>query len=72
MSKADKMTDRGTDTHTDTNGTASTSPGGAEGQEGAHTELRPAGGTPRPRSKVLPPEIEDGPGEDDPFNDMPV
>jgi hypothetical protein len=69
MSKADKRTDSGTDPDT---GPASTTPGGGEGREGAHTELRPAGGAPRPRSRVLPPEIEGGPDEDDPFNDVPV
>jgi hypothetical protein len=37
-----------------------------------HTELRPAGTGPRPRSKVMPPELRDEPGDDDPFNDMPV
>ena len=42
----------------------------------AHTELVPAGEGPRPRAKVLPPEIseddEEGDSDDDLFNDMPV
>ena len=41
-------------------------------QRDAHTELRPAGARPQPRSKVLPPELRDEPGDDDLFNDMPV
>jgi hypothetical protein len=36
----------------------------------AHTELRPAGKGPKPRAKVLPPEVRDG--DDDMFNDLPV
>jgi hypothetical protein len=72
MSKADKTTDTGTVSDSAATGTASTRPGGAEGKEGAHTELRPAGDAPRPRSRLLPPEIEDEPGEDDPFNDVPI
>jgi hypothetical protein len=61
-----------TKTGTETERAPQTKPGhGTEG-EGAHTELRPAGATPRPRAKVLPPELEDEPGSDDPFNDMPV
>jgi hypothetical protein len=59
-------------TATDMDETASTAPGGVEGEKGAHTELRPAGVLPRARAKVLPPELDDEPGEDDPFNDMPV
>lgn len=70
MSDGDSETD--TDTGTDAGETASTQPGDGKARDGAHTELRPARGTPRPRSRVLPPEIEDEPGEDDPFNDMPV
>ena len=42
---------------------------GAE-EAAAHTELRPAGTGPKPRAKVLPPEVRDG--DDDMFNDMPV
>ncbi len=56
--------------------------------DAAHTELRPAGAgrrgkagpddgksgarTLKPRSRTLPEGLEDDPGEDDPFNDMPV
>lgn len=39
-------------------------------EQAAHTELRPAGKGPKPRAKVLPPEVRDG--DDDMFNDMPV
>lgn len=66
------MSEDKTKTATKTDETASTSPGSGEGQEGVHTELRPAGVVPRARSKVMPPELDDEPGEDDPFNDMPV
>ncbi|MFW5655255.1 MAG: hypothetical protein ACOCYW_06360 [Roseicyclus sp.] len=65
-----KKTD--TETHTDREDGARTAPGGGEGREGAHTELRRAGTQPRPRAKVLPPDDDDEPGADDPFNDMPV
>lgn len=37
--------------------------------EKPHTELRAVGEKPRPRSKIMPPELRD---DDDLFNDMPV
>jgi hypothetical protein len=68
----DRETDTDTATETDSEGAPSTGSGDRTSGAGAHTELRPAGSTPRPRSKVVPPELGDEPGEDDPFNDMPV
>lgn len=43
---------------------------GDEAAAQAHTELREAGTRPRPRSRIVPPELRDD--DDDMFNDMPV
>lgn len=40
-----------------------------DGPKVAHTELRALNKGPRPRAKILPPELSD---DDDMFNDMPV